>query len=171
MKRPSPISSQGRQSPLVDGPLAHKNGWANWLDSLAPWTHAVTLTCKRKSHRNHPITDHIICSSAKHVVRLINTKCFGKGARKGASIAVAATYGWGTYGLHPHLHFCFAHPKHLSYEAFSELVDEAATKTYWIDRERCTKPYLSKGWASYLIQHGTDQLILDLVTPSASCRD
>ena len=149
--------------------IPSKKVWATWLDALAPWTHAVTLTCKRQSHRNHPINDQIIHSSARHLVQRINTKCFGKRAHKGDSVAVVATYGWGVYDLHPHLHFCFEYPPHLSYEAFSALIEEAANETYWIDRQRCTKPYLDEGWASYLIRHGTDQLIVDLIVPSASC--
>jgi hypothetical protein len=130
----------------------------------------VTLTCKRQSHRNRPITDQIIRSTANHVAQRINTKCFGKRAQKGASVAVVATYGWGVYDLHPHLHFCFECPPHLSYEAFSALIEEAANETYWIDRQRCTKPYLDEGWASYLIRHGTDQLIVELLVPAASHR-
>jgi hypothetical protein len=171
MTRDRGISSWHSKAWLKNHQTKLDSDGAVWLDALAPWTHAVTLTCKRLSHRNRPITDHVIPSTARHVVQRLNIKCFGKNARKGASVAVVATYGWGVYDLHPHLHFCFECPPHLSYEAFSALIEEAANETYWIDRQRCTKPYLDEGWASYLIRHGTDQLIVDLIVPSASCAD
>ncbi len=157
MGLPSQTASQQRQA------------WAPWLHSRARWTHAVTLTCKRQSALGTPITEPILIHAAKHLVQRINRKSFGKPSQMRPQIAVAATYGWGVYDLHPHLHFCFECPPHLSYEAFSALIEEAANETYWIDRQRCIKPYLDEGWVSYLISHGTDQLIVDLIVPSASC--
>lgn len=144
-----------------------RQAYSTWLDSLSNWTHAVTLTCKRNSHKNNPIRDEILIDAAKHVIRLINHKCFGKASKK-HSIALVATYGWGVYDLHPHLHFCFECPAHMPYEEFSTLIEEAASETYWIDRQICIKPYKSEGWTSYLVKHGTDYLIVPLIHSSAS---
>ena len=167
MSRNSSISSLPIKSSGFGKKELLNQAHATWLDSLASWTHAVTLTCKRYSHRNNPIRDEILIDAAKNVIRLINHKCFGKASNR-HSIAVVATYGWGVYDLHPHLHFCFECPAHLSYEEFSTLIEEAANETYWIDRQRCIKPYMDEGWTSYLVKHGTDNLIVPLIHSSAS---
>ena len=141
--------------------------WCSWLHGLAPWTHAVTFTCKRLSTSQKPINEHILIDVAKHLIARINHKCFGKASKK-HSIAVVVTYGWGVYEQHPHLHFCFECPAHLAYEEFSALIDEAANETYWIDSQRRIKPYADEGWTSYLVKHGTDNLIVSLINSSAS---
>jgi hypothetical protein len=109
------------------------------------------------------ISNSILEDTAFHVVRIINSKCFGKEAKRGRSVEVAATYGWGIYGDHPHLHFSFAKPKTQTYEEFREIIEAAADKTFWVDRQRNYKPYLDAGWSNYLIEHGTDQFIISLL--------
>jgi hypothetical protein len=142
--------------------------WASWLHGLAPWTHAATFTCKRLSISKQPINDYILIGVAKHLIRRINYQCFRKAANKGESIAVVVTFGWGVYENHPHLHFCFEKPAHLSYEDFSLLIEKAVDKTKWIHRQQCIKPYIDDGWTSYLLKHGTDNLIVPLIQSSAS---
>jgi hypothetical protein len=164
------ISTMVTESSKIGGNNLQRQTWANWLDSLASWTHAVTLTCKRYSYWNAPIRDDIIVDAAKHLINRLNQKCFGK-ASKRHSIAVVATYGWGVYDLHPHLHFCFECPYHLTHDEFSILIQEAANETYWIDRQRCIKPYIDEGWTDYLVKHGTDNLIVSLINSSASITD
>ena len=53
-------------------------------------------------------------------------------------------------------------------DRIADLLEEAANETYWIDRQRCIKPYADAGWTEYIIEHGTDQLIVPCITPSAS---
>ena len=142
--------------------------WVRWLDSLAPWTHAATFTCRRNSVRNLPITEDIIVDTAKHLIRRLNHRCYGKRARRSQLLPVVVTFGWGCYGDHPHLHFCFALPEGVSFDAFSKILDEEANKTIWINRERCIKSYQDFGWIDYLIEHGTTNLIVPLITPSSS---
>ena len=142
--------------------------WARWLDSLAPWTHAATLTCKRTSLRNLPITEDILVDTARHLIRRVALRCYGRRARRSNFLPVVVTCGWGCYGDQPHLHFCFVHPNGLSFEAFSKILNEEADKTSWIDRQRCFKPYQDFGWLEYLIEHGTSNLIVPLITPSSS---
>jgi hypothetical protein len=142
--------------------------WVRWLDSLAPWTHAATFTCKRKSVRNLPITENILVDTAKHLIRRVNLRCYGKRARRSQLLPVVVTFGWGCYGDHPHLHFCFALPEEMSFEAFSAILKKEANKTIWIDRQRCIKPYQDFGWMDYLIEHGTTNLIVLSITPSSS---
>ena len=142
--------------------------WVKWLDSLAPWTHAATFTCKRNSARNLPINEVILVDTARHFIRRVNFRCYGKRARRSQLLPVVVTHGWGCYGDHPHLHFCFAHPDAMSFEAFSEVLNEEANKTVWINRQRSIKPYQDFGWLEYLIEHGTSNLIVPLITPSPS---
>ena len=142
--------------------------WVRWLDSLAPWTHAATFTCKRTSVRNLSITEDILVDTAKHFIRRVNLRCYGKRARRSQLLPVVVTLGWGSYGDHPHLHFCFARPEWMLFEEFSKILDEEANKTMWIDRQRCVKPYQDIGWMDYLIEHGTSNLIVPLINPSSS---
>lgn len=142
--------------------------WVRLLDSLAPWTHAYTVTCKRRSVRNLPVTEDILVDTARHFIRRINLRCFGKRARRERLVPVVVTLGWGCYGDHPHLHFCFASPAGIPFAAFSLILDEEARKTFWIDRQRRIKPYRDAGWLEYLIEHGTAHLIVPLITPSSS---
>lgn len=142
--------------------------WVRWLDSLAPWTHAATFTCKRRSFHDLPITEDILCDTAKHYIRRVAFRCYGRQARRLQPMPVVVTFGWGTYGDHPHLNFCFAFPDGMSFENFSKILNEEANKTIWIDRQRCIKPYLDFGWLEYLIEHGTSNLIVQLITPSSS---
>lgn len=142
--------------------------WVRWLDSLALWTHAATFTCKRRSVRNSPVTEDILVDTARHFIRRISLRCFGKRARRERLIPVVVTLGWGGYGDHPHLHFCFACPAGMPFTAFSSILDEEARKTFWIDHQRCIKPYRDAGWLEYLIEHGTAHLIVPLITPSSS---
>jgi len=145
-----------------------KSNWAQWLDSLASWAIAATFTCKRTSIRNLPITEDILVDTAKHFIRRVALKCYGRKARRSHPLPVVVTCGWGCFGDQPHLHFCFALPLGMSFEEFSKILNEEADKTGWIDRQRCIKPYQDFGWLEYLINHGTTKLIVQLITPSSS---
>ena len=148
--------------------LSLNEKWVQWLDSLAPWTHAATFTCKRHSVRNSPITEDILVDTARYLIRRVNLRCYGRRARRSQLLPVVVTFGWGCYGDHPHLHFCFALPEGVSLEAFSKILDEEANKTIWIDQQRYIKLYQDFGWLDYLIEHGTSNLIVPLITPSSS---
>lgn len=148
--------------------LTLRQEWNSWLHGLAGWTHAATFTCKRQSVGLKPINEQILVDVASHLIRRINYRCFRKSAKKGKSVAVVVTYGWAVYDIHPHLHFSFEAPAPLSYDEFSSVLEDAANRTYWIDRQRCIKPYVDAGWTEYIIEHGTDQLIVPCITPSAS---
>ena len=142
--------------------------WVQWLDSLAPWTHAYTVTCKRRSVRNAPITEDILVDTARHFIRRISLRCFGKRARRERLTPVVVTLGWGCYGDHPHLHFCFAAPVATPFVVFSSILEEEARKVFWIDRQRRIEKYRDTGWLEYLLEHGTAYLIVPLINPSSS---
>jgi|GEM_PF-2352627 len=142
--------------------------WVQWLDSLAPWTHAYTVTCKRRSVRNAPITEEILVDTARHFIRRISLRCFGKRARRAQLTPVVVTLGWGCYGDHPHLHFCFAAPVAMPFVVFSLILEEEARKVFWIDRQRRIEQYRDTGWLEYLLEQGTAYLIVPLINPSSS---
>lgn len=147
--------------------LRETESWASWIHKFALWTHAVTLTCKRCNASGSPITPRIIEDAARHFLALLNHECVGKNRfRRGYSVASAVSYGFGTFGDHPHLHLSLACPAHLTTEEFSALIDCCADQTYWLDRERKILPYRGEGWSAYLIKHGTDELIVPLLRPS-----
>jgi hypothetical protein len=156
------------QSSRSSKAITLRQEWNSWLHGLAPWTHAATFTCKRHSIGHKPISEKIIIDVTRHLIRRINYRCFGKSAKAGKSVPVIATFGWGAHHNHPHLHFSFEAPATLAYEEFSSYLEDAADKSYWIDRQRCIKPYSDAGWIEYITEHGTDQLIVPCITPSAS---
>lgn len=155
-------NSGGNSISLID------EHWVQWLDSLAPWTHAYTVTCKRRSLRNSPITEDILVDTARHFIRRISLRCFGKRARREQLTPVVVTLGWGCYGDHPHLHFCFAAPVAMPFAFFSLILEEEAGKTFWIDRQRRIDQYRDNGWLEYLMEHGSAFLIVPLINPSSS---
>ena len=142
------------------------NDWATWLDQHAAWTHAATFTCRRHTGKGFPITDTILKDTARHYVTRVNRKCFGKTARSGKGVTAVGTFGWGTYDEHPHLHLSFACPKDKTFDDFVSILNKAADRIRWFDRQRLIKPYRDLGWMTYMVRHGTDQVLLDL-TPSS----
>jgi hypothetical protein len=140
-----------------------------WLHDREPWTLAVTFTLRRQDWRGRPVSQRILIDTAEHFLRRLDATCFGPSkARRGHRVGSAVSFGWGVYDDHPHLHLSLAAPSELTQKRFAELVDVAARRTYWIDRQREIKPYRDRGWMSYSVGHGTDNVILDLVRPSQS---
>ena len=141
--------------------------WTTWLHGLGPWTHAVTLTCRRYSVGRRPVTVEILQDAARHFLRRVNYACFRRRAKRGHAVPSAVTYGWGTYEDHPHLHFSLAAPSFMTYAQFSVIVEGAADQVFWVDNQRKIEPYLDDGWSEYLVKHGADHLILALLTPTS----
>ncbi len=138
-----------------------------WLDSLAPWTHAFTVTCKSGSDRSQ-INQSILIDAARHFVYRVRRKCYGSKGRRHNLLPVTVSYGWGAYGDHPHLHFCFAGPYGVDFATFSSILEESAKKTFWLNRQMKVEAYRDAGWMQYIVEHGTDHLIVSLINPSAS---
>lgn len=157
-----------RKNLTMSGIQALDEYWVQWLDSLAVWTHACTFTCKRYSVRDFPISEEILVDTARHLLRRVNHRYYGKRARRERLIPAVATMGWGLYGDHPHLHFCLESPAGTAFDVFTAVLEEEARKTHWIDRQSLIKQYKDFGWLDYLLDHGTAQLIVPLITPSSS---
>jgi hypothetical protein len=139
----------------------------NFLHGIAPWTHAITLSLRRRDIANKPITEAIIKDTAAHLIRRINFSCLGSSkARRGKTIASAVVYGLGSYGDNPHLHISLACPKFISKFKFEAILENAFAKTYWLARERKVTPYVNEGWSGYLAKHGFEYLIDSLLHSS-----
>jgi hypothetical protein len=138
-----------------------------WLHDLDAWAVALTITFKRHDHHGRPVSQQIVDQTARHFVNTLNQVCFGRRkARKGFTVGIAVSYGWGTYEDHPHLHISLASPKHISVEQFYDEINKALTACNWINEHRRIARYRDVGWTQYLVDHGTDQVLLDLVRRS-----
>ena len=142
--------------------------YISWLKTLGDPTHAVTLTFKRfRPETKQPWSVPIIKDSLKVFLSILNKNVFGKHAKKNKQCVMSAVViGTGTYNDHPHAHLALQTPRHLSWDEFSELIFKAIETTSWIDRESPVKPYISDGWLEYMLEHGEEDLLIDLCTPA-----
>jgi hypothetical protein len=53
----------------------------------------------------------------------------------------------------------------MTYSEFSDLIERAASQMALVGEQRVIKPYRDHGWPKYLVEHGTDQVILELLRP------
>lgn len=140
---------------------------AKWLHELDAWALAITLTIKRHDHRGRPVNQQVVNKTVRHFVNTLNQACFGRRrARKGFTVGFAAAYGWGIYDDHPHLHLSVTVPKHIAIEEFCNLIDRVSNAVHWIDEHRKIERYRDMGWMRYLVHHGADQVLIELVRPS-----
>jgi hypothetical protein len=140
---------------------------AKWLHELDAWALAITLTIKRHDHRGRPVNQQVVNSAARHFINALNQACFGRHrARRGFTVGFAAAYGWGIYENHPHIHLSVTVPKHIAIEEFCNLIDGVSNAVHWIDEHRKLERYRDMGWMRYLVHHGADQVLVELVRPS-----
>ena len=140
---------------------------AKWLHELDAWALAITFTIKRHDHRGRPVNQHVVNKTIRHFVNTLNQGCFGRSkADKGFTVGFAAAYGWGIYDDHPHVHISVTTPKHIAIEMFYDLIDKASKACHWIDKHRKIERYRDMGWMRYLVHHGADQVLVELVRPA-----
>ena len=142
--------------------------YISWLKTLGNPTHAVTLTFKRYEQDNKkPWSVPIIKDSLKVFLSILNKNVFGKHAKKNNQCVMSAVViGTGTCGKHPHAHLALQKPDHLSWDKFTELIVKPINTTHWMDREFIIEPYESDGWLEYMVEHGEEDLLIDLYTPA-----
>jgi len=152
----------------VKGFTSLQLAYISWLETLGNPTHAVTLTFKRYGQDTKlPWNKPIIKKSTKVFLSILNKNAFGKHAKKNnQSVMSAVVIGTGTYNDHPHAHLALQTPEHLSWDEFTELIFKAIETTSWIDRESTVKPFISVGWLEYMVDHGEEDLLIDLCTPA-----
>jgi hypothetical protein len=142
--------------------------YIDWLKTLGDPTHAVTLTFKRyEQDTKKPWSMPIIKKSTKVFLNILNQNAFGKHAKKNnLCIMSAVVIGTGTYNDHPHAHLALQRPSHLSWEEFRELILKTIKTRSWVDSEFTIDPYESDGWLEYMVDHGEEDLLIDLCTPA-----
>lgn len=127
----------------------------------------VTLTFRRHKRSGMNVMPTAVEHALKRVVRLINCDFFGKRrANKGWTIAHAVTSDSGRYGDHPHAHLLLAAPDGVSDEQLCAVVERAVQRTALVSRQRHYGQYFSLGGAEYLVKHGTDRMVVSLLTPA-----
>ena len=140
--------------------------YTKWFADFADWTHAVTVTPK-PSRKGFPRTKSPTISTTSHFVSVLNRKVLGNSrARKGHRIACVAVYGDGTYGDHPHVHLAFQAPSGMSYEEMHQAIEHSIQRTNGLGTEYKIKRYTSEGWLTYMLDHGTDELLVELTPPA-----
>lgn len=144
-----------------------KRDWIGWIDQMAPWTIMVTLTFGRFGPRGFKVTQTTVQSALERLLRLINCDLFGKRrTNKGWTIAHAVTFDWGAYGDHPHAHLLLTAPDGVTDRQLCAVVERAARRIRIVNRERRYKQYYSSGGTEYLIDHGTDRMVVSLIAPA-----
>ena len=142
--------------------------YISWLKTLGDPTHAVTLTFKRyEQDTKKPWSVPIIKKSTKVFLDRLNKNVFGKHAKKSNKCLMSVVViGTGIYGDHPHAHLALQKPANLPWDKFTELIAKAIKTSSWIDRESAIESYISEGWLEYMVEHGEEDLLIDLCTPA-----
>jgi len=156
----------------IDNPVKHftrlQIAYVSWLQSLGSPTHAVTLTFKRYRQETKQLWSILIIKdSSKFFLSVLNKCVFGKHFKKNDQCVMSAVViGTGAYNDHPHAHLALQKPEHLSWDEFTELIIKAIETTSWVDGEFTIDPYESDGWLAYMLEHGEEDLLIDLCTPA-----
>jgi hypothetical protein len=121
-------------------------------------THALTLTFKRY---NSSLAQFLSREVAEHTVRWlisrINRMCFGNRAKRaGFSIGVVTAIHNGSSTLHIHAHLTISSPPWMQYEEFTKLLEEAISRSHWINFQYDIKPYRDKFWLQYCLNEGPE---------------
>lgn len=144
----------------------HRDEYAKWFGDYADWTHAVTVTSK-PSRKGFPRTKSATINATVHFFNVLNRRVLGNArARKGHRIACVAVYGDGAYGDSPHVHLAFQAPSGMSYEDMHQAIEHSIQHTKGLGIEHDIQPYTSEGWLEYMFDHGTDGLLVELISPA-----
>jgi hypothetical protein len=136
--------------------------YARWLDSLAEWKIALTLTFTRVETRGEYRSVSDVAQTTRHLIRLINRACFGHGAvRKGYCVATLYVIEHGYGGRHPHVHATLSLPPRYDYGAMCRLIKERARKLHSIDQQIHLQHYSDFGWADYCLKNGSECLVVE----------
>jgi hypothetical protein len=143
-----------------------RDEYAKWISDFADWSHAVTVTCQ-PSPRGFPRTKTSTIYAVAHFVNVVNRRVLGSArARKGCRIACVAVYGGGAYGDNPHVHLAFQAPPDLSYDEMYQAIEHSIHRTKGFGIKHKIKPCTSQGWLTYMLDHGTEGLLVELTSPA-----
>ena len=140
--------------------------YTKWFAEFADWTHAVTVTCK-PSRTGKPRAKSPTINATAHFVRVLNRRVLGrKNVSQGHRIACAGVYGTGVYQDNPHVHLAFQAPPNVSYDAMYQVIESAIKSTKGLGAKFDICQYTSDGWLTYMLDHGTDGLLVELISPA-----
>jgi len=143
------------------------SAWVEWLHAFAPWSIMVTYTFKRLSYRGFRSTKQTALLNVKRILRLVNCDLFGKRrTNKGWTIAHAVVVGLGPSGDNLHAHLLVATICGVPPQRLCALLERATQRTYLVDRQRAYRAYYSPEGSGYLIDHGTDRMVVSLLAPA-----
>lgn len=144
----------------------HRAQYTAWFSLFAEWTHAVTIT-SRPPLKKRPRSRFSTVKAASHFISVLNRSVLGRRCvAKGHRIACAGVYGAGAYGVSPHVHLALQAPSGVPYEAMELAIVDALLKTRGLGAEYVIKPYTSEGWLEYMLDHGADALLVELISPA-----
>lgn len=140
--------------------------YSKWFGEFADWTHAVTITPK-PSRKGFPRAKRPTLSATDHFVNVLNRIVLGNAmARKGSRIACVAVYGEGVYGGSPHVHLAFQAPPDMPYDEMHQAILHSVHRTKGLGINPDIQPYTSDGWLTYMFDHGTEGLLVELISPA-----
>ena len=147
---------------------ANRQRCAEWLDTFANWTHAVTLTMASTQTGHTPSTQEVL-RRCRLFLNRVNRRWYKKrGTKKGYRIASAAFIGWGVYGFHPHVHWVLAKPPDQANEDFETMLKDIAKSTAGLGRHMDIQRYYGQNWLIYMTDHGFEGW-QDCLTFAAKC--
>lgn len=140
--------------------------YSKWFSEFADWTHAVTVTCN-PSRTGKPRSKSSTINATVHFVNVLNRRVLGrKQVSQGRRIACAAVYGAGVYQDNPHVHLAFQAPLNVSYESMYQVIESSIKSTNGLGVEYKIRHYTSEGWFTYMLEHGTEELLVELISPA-----
>ncbi len=159
------VPSGGDQPPLSAWSLTStQRHWALWIHGLANWSVMVTLTFKRKDGRGQITTRQSVISALRHLIRLINFRCFGpRRVRQGWTVGVAPVVVADADSGHLHAHVLLTTPKGYTERWYRSTIERAARRTRLVDRQRCISNYRDSGGAAYVVKHGVIRMDPSLI--------
>ena len=141
----------------------------DFILKLNPWTHFATLTYSQP--RGQFIVGKIeVLRRSRLFLSRLNRKIFGRHGcrRSGFRIGSCAVLDWGVYDNHPHTHWLLAKPPQMTDAEFNHHIEQIASNTRGIGKERDIQTIFSERVVEYLVNHGFEGWI-DQVTFVAKC--
>jgi len=127
----------------------------NFIKNLNLWTHFVTLTYVQPCDKF--ITGEIeVLRRTRLFLSRLNRHIYGRHGcrRNGFRVGSYAVLGWGIYGSHPHMHWLFERPTHMTNEEFINVIELIASSTRGIGKERDIQIIYSPRVIEYIVEHG-----------------
>ena len=125
----------------------------------------MTVSVRRRYAGRHT-SDRDIRQAIVHFRRRISAHCFGsRQVKAGILIELLAVFGWGTSENNPHVHMALVAPDAMSHPMFNSVLRRAKAKVALFDHQFDLQPYLNEGWLEYMLDHGEDGIVLEVLSP------